>query len=256
MKKVIKSLLILFTAFSICSLPCLTGIASATTLGPDTTPAPPIIITPTPNQSFTTSDIDISGTSQNNTQVEIYVDDRLDGVADVLNQSSGNGTFSYQKNFSLTNGYHTIMVRAVNKLNRNLISDFASVGIKIVSYQSPTLLEPEGDITTDRPIIKGVAPNSAFIEIFIDGLYYDTIQAGTHASGTAGFTYSPLSNLSFGDHMVYVIAESPDGTKRSEKSNTLEFRIVSSDGTVPTPTPTPTPVPPADDLPYPAPPLL
>lgn len=258
MKKTLKFSFVFLIAFCFTILPCMSMIATAQaiTLSEGSLPSAPTITSPQGNQSYTSSDLCVNGFTQNGTYVEVYVNDRYDGDANIRFTQTVTAAFDYCKPFSLTAGYHSISVRAVNSSNPNLKSDFVSVGFKIVSYPAPILQRPAGQITTRRPALEGLAPSGAIIEVFYDNLSYGTYQVGTHVSGTAGFSIVVNSDLNYDSHIVYVIATSPDGTKISEQSNTLQFTIVPP-GTIINPVPGTTPTTAPDSGPaYPAPTLL
>lgn len=258
MKKTIKFSFVFLIAFCFAILPCMTMIAQAqTTLSAGSLPSTPTLTSPQSNQSYTSSDICVRGFTQTGTYVEVYINDKYDGQANVSQSETETSVFDYCKPFGLAPGYHSISVRAVNAANSQLKSDFASAGLKIVNYAAPILQKPEGQVTTKKPAVEGLAPSGAVIEIFFDNLSYGTYQAGTHSSGTAGFSVVVDSDLNYDKHTVYVIATSPDGTKVSERSNTLEFEVVVPGAVSPAPLPTPTPTPTPDaGLAYPAPTLL
>ncbi len=164
----------------------------------------------------------IAGVSQNDTIVEITVDEIVLGKTATNNHPSGTGNFFFQIESPLATGAHAVSARAIDESNQELkSSESDTVTITIIPFGAPTLfLDDEVTLTSAFTYIKGVAHNGSRIHIYIDNEDVETFDVGEHASGSVGFNHALKTPLQNGKHTVYLKAE--DGSGRFSPSTPLK----------------------------------
>lgn len=168
----------------------------------------------------------ITGVTENETKVAVYVDGTYNGQAKVANDPSGIANFSYTPFLDLTFGTHQIQVRAEAGKERSGLSELVTIAIER-PYVAPTLFEPVvNDITTpDQPFIVGVALDKSLVKVYIDGKLDGEIMTSDDDSGTGHFSYKPFLPLNPDkDHLVYAVAYDQMG-KESPYSNVVGFKV-------------------------------
>lgn len=167
-----------------------------------------ILLPPTLNQPFTATNsgtIIVSGTSQANSTVELYVNNQL--VHDTTVDDTGLFTF---RDVSINPGSNTIQARAKTDKAQSILSD-----PMIISYMnkqpSLTLDNPHnGDnISKDNNPITVSGKTDPDVKVTVNGFW-----ATTDASGNYSYTLS----LQNGDNQIKVIAT-------DQASNTIEKDI-------------------------------
>ncbi len=154
----------------------------------------------------------ITGETQNNTAIEVYLDDQLAGQAAVINGPLLTAYFTFRPTKNLAGGEHKIYVIAKDKNNPLLTSRSAAMNLYIWPFPQPTLF-PITQHRNGQPIIQGVAKNDSLIKIFADGQLQATFPVANHPSGTTAFSWVALLGKSFS-----ATATDPEG-KASALSN-------------------------------------
>ena len=78
----------------------------------DTAVPSPTLLSVYESQSFSTGRPLIAGVTKNDTRVAVFIDDTLNGLAQVTNDPSGTAHFSYYPFLSLKPGIHTVVIQA------------------------------------------------------------------------------------------------------------------------------------------------
>ncbi len=215
----------------------------------------PVVLFPHVGEVVKENSIEVSGQSDNDTTVNIYVDDVLDGTVQVKSGEGFKGTFSAHLNVPLSLGAHVIYViaRSTDKLaseksgeviityNPNAILQPPAPAVvelpveepavqalttPSVRVTAPTLRTPEWNtiVKAVHPVIDGVGRNGQTVAVYIDDKLDGTIVLGTHASGAVGFAYQSRQKLASGWHEVYAYSFNADSLK-SAKSGYLRFYL-------------------------------
>ena len=222
----------------------------------------PVVISPRVGEVVKESIIEIAGEGDNDTIVNIYVDDVLDGTAPIKNGEGLKGTFLARLNVPLSLGAHVIyaIAHSTDKLasekseeviityNPNAIvqppapeitappvepvtpgtNETASqpTQLPLVRVTAPTLRAPEWNtiVKAVRPVIDGVGRNGQTVALYIDDKLDGTLSLGAHTSGAVGFAYHARQKLSSGWHEVYAYSFNADSVK-SVKSRYLRFYL-------------------------------
>ena len=192
-----------------------------------TAPGTPTLLSPT--QGWTTTEVKplITGLTQDNTDVAVYIDGVYNGQATVADSGNGTASFTYRPFLNLSVGWHAVKVKAQE--SRNNLASAATVShefyVAPVNPQ-PTLLKPvvNKETTWKKPFIVGLAKNNTTIHVYIDGEYNGKTEVVNDPSGTANFAYKPFLKLKPGTHQVHVVSEDARGHK-SVVSETLNFVV-------------------------------
>ncbi|OJI06670.1 hypothetical protein BK004_02500 [bacterium CG10_46_32] len=181
----------------------------------------PIVVRPFQGQEFDSPVPVISGEAIGASEVLVFVDSVLNGVAKV----SGN-TFSYTPFLPLGSGGHAIQLQARDSQTKELSSESLVTLITIIPNPSPTLLVPyTGDtLGQDRVWAGGVAQNNSLVRVVVDGKEQARVMVKNHASGTGSFS-AELKNLLIGEHTITAIARDSRG-KESFISNMVTISIL------------------------------
>lgn len=186
----------------------------------------PTVLSPVPGARTLDKKPLITGVTQNDTKVAVYIDEVYNGQATVKNHQSGTANFSYQPFLDLKPGMHKVQVRAENAAKRSKLSGPVSLEVER-PYVAPTLFEPVVDETTipTKPIIIGVAKDDSLIKVYIDGKLDGEVMVKNDSSGTGSFGYTPYLELDPSkDHLAYAVAYDKNG-KESPYSNVVGFKV-------------------------------
>lgn len=168
----------------------------------------------------------LTGITDINTEVMVYVDGVFAGEAKITNFSKEINNFSFILPTNIESGQHKVKVLAKEKTSL-LLSVFSNeLDYYIKPLPAPTMIEPNENTVTGnvKPYIKGLIPSGTFARIYIDGVYNGKTEILEHESGTANFAYKPFLNLNAGNHTAWAITETVNG-KKSIVSNILHFKI-------------------------------
>ncbi|GAF72848.1 unnamed protein product, partial [marine sediment metagenome] len=169
---------------------------------------------------------EVTGLTQANTDVMVYIDDNFVGKAEVKSEGTATDNFYYQHLLALAEGEHKIMVIAADKVSLVLSPPSMEFKFVVLPLPAPTLIEPNKQTVTAKvkPLIKGLTVNNTFVHVYIDGVYNGSTNLISHQSGTANFAYKPFLNLAVGEHNAWAVAEDSSGRK-SKPSSLLNFRV-------------------------------
>jgi len=167
----------------------------------------------------------ISGLTQVNTEVLIYVDGNYINLAKINSENTETDNFYFEHSQSLPAGKHTIYAISRDKTSL-LLSPLREIEFIVPFLPTPTLIAPNENTVTGKvkPIITGLTVSNSLMHIYIDGVYNGKTSVVKHDSGTANFSYKPFLNLKIGWHTIQVIAENVQGEK-SALSAALNFKI-------------------------------
>lgn len=168
----------------------------------------------------------LTGVTDKNTEILIYIDGSFIGEAKIVNSDYENNTFNYLLPTNIEQGAHIIKALAKDKTSLVLSIFSNELEYFVSTLPAPTLIEPNTTTITSnvKPYIKGLIPSGTFARIYIDGVYNGKTDILEHSSGTANFAYKPFLNLKPGHHTAWAITEDENG-KKSEISNILNFEI-------------------------------
>lgn len=169
----------------------------------------------------------ITGLTSNDAEIEIYIDNNLNGFAKTKNGSTGTANFAYRPNKPLSAGAHEIRARAKVAGNPLIISLFSEPKqIEIVSFPAPTLIAPTDntELSIGRPVIRGLAKNDSYIKLYINDQEETAFKVKNHPSGTANFAYQTKS-LKSGNYFIYAQSLDLDNRRASQASNQLNIKI-------------------------------
>ncbi len=189
------------------------------------------------------------GLAFNNSELEIYLDDKLDNTFFVTNHASGVASFRYLPRERLTPGFHVVKVRAFSPDNRK--SDFSNeiifevrqnkqvmaapdlpneTGNFVPPVPAPTLREPKNGLVTKSQelVVSGVVHNEHFVKLFLDDNLMAEFMPAPHSSGVTSFIWEHNQPLAPGFHRVYAKDINPRG-QVSGQSNVLRFIVLGSE---------------------------
>src|SRR3990167_5586542 len=169
----------------------------------------------------------LRGVTNNDTSVAVYIDDILNGYAQVKNAKSGTASFAYEPFLPLGSGYHSVKVRAEKADGQR--SEVSSKVKFLVEdpYPAPTLFAPvvNKKASSTKPFIVGLVKNNSLVKVFIDGRLDGQFWVKKASGDIVDFSYKPFLPLDpKKDHLVYAIASDADG-KESMFSNVEGFRV-------------------------------
>ncbi|MCK5060957.1 hypothetical protein KAR28_00235 [Candidatus Parcubacteria bacterium] len=188
--------------------------------------AAPILLAP--NRNTVTGKVKplITGLSESQTTVHIFIDGVINGNTGVINNESGTANFAYDPFLNLSVGKHQARAVATSRDGRkSKLSNVLEFNIE-APMPAPTLLAPvvNSSSTRSQPFIVGLTKNDSLIKVFIDNNLDGQFIPDTHASGTANFAYKPFLPLSRGQHQIYVTATDSRG-KISAWSNSINYFV-------------------------------
>ncbi len=168
----------------------------------------------------------ITGISQANTAVMIYIDGVYAGDALTTRINPNSESFRFYPGFELSAGPHSVFAIAKDPTSLRLSPPSLEFEVYIIPLPAPTLIQPNIQTVTSKVkhLITGLTVNNSRVHIYIDGRYNGTTANLADKSGTANFAYQPFLNLSVGRHTAWAVAEDALG-RISGKSNILNFKI-------------------------------
>lgn len=155
--------------------------------------APPTILFPKDGSVVYTATPIIKGVSFNDTIVEIWVNDKLDGVVKVKNHSSGTGSFVYKLKTPLKNlRTYNLKIKAKDVYS-DIESDFsAKITFNTLLPPTPFIIQPKNNqiIRGKREIdIKGLVKSGNKVNLIINGKTVKQVVSGISKTGTSGFYF-------------------------------------------------------------------
>lgn len=190
-------------------------------------PSIPTLIWPQSSVHSITGAPIIKGLTQNDTEVEVYIDSQLNGMAKVKNGKQETASFAYSPFLTLKPGNHAVAVRAIDNTGQKSKLSEAVPFLVEKPYPAPSLFQPvvNSKTVSTKPFIVGVAANNSVVKVFIDGKLDGQFKVTNSESGTASFAYQPFLELDpTKDHLVYATAVGFTG-KESAYSNVIGFKV-------------------------------
>ncbi len=176
----------------------------------------PYLLFPTAGNYQTPSSLPlITGETQNDTAIDVYIDNKLAGQAEVISGPLFTAYFTYRPTKNLRSGEHQIYVVAKDKNNPALNAMAEKTKLYIIPFPSPTLFRISR-YTNDQPLIQGVAKNDSLIKIYADNQLQTSFKVVNHPSGTAAFNW--LAPADAAKAKFYATATDKEG-KESFDSN-------------------------------------
>ena len=165
----------------------------------------------------------ISGLTNKNTDVLVYIDDVLSGLATVKIGKTPTDSFNFRVQTKLKTGKHKIILVAKNKNTKILSAPTKEYFITVKGIARPIVYKPNSKFITGNPRqeITGWSDYGSIVYVYIDEKYDGKTKL---PAWTTNFTYKPAHNLTVGAHSVYVVAEDKNGEK-SATSETNRFII-------------------------------
>jgi large repetitive protein len=170
-----------------------------------TAPSTPVIVRPA-NGAFLNDNTPLYvGTADPNVTVAIVVDNVT--IASVV--AASNGSFSFDSANPLTDGPHSVIVRATDAAGNVSSASLPNVfTVDTVAPATPVIVDPTANQTVGLPstTIRGIAEAGSLVTIIID-----SVVAGTSTADSAGnfsFTTAPLTE---GQHSVSATARDAAG---------------------------------------------
>ena len=181
----------------------------------------PVLASPEQGQRFTAPAPVLTGAAQGASEVLVFIDSTLNGIAKVTDNR-----FLYAPFLPLGSGGHAIQLRSRDAASGELSELSLVTLITIIPNPAPTLLAPsEGaKLGADRVWVGGVAVNGSLVRILVDGVERARTQIKDHASGTASFGVE-LEGMEIGEHAVTAVARDFRG-KESFLSEPITINIL------------------------------
>ena len=193
----------------------------------DTAVPSPTLLSVYESQSFSTGRPLIAGVTKNDTRVAVFIDDTLNGLAQVTNDPSGTAHFSYYPFLSLKPGIHTVVIQAEKIATSERSMSSSVITFRIWDISAPTLIAPEGGVMRfDHParaIVAGLAKNDLTVNLHVDGMLADHLKVRNHSSGTANFAFNP--KVAPGTHTVFATSTDATGRISSKTSNMVTLVV-------------------------------
>ena len=206
----------------------------------------PTIYTPVLNNQTNWQQPWIVGLTLNDSIVEIYIDEKLNGTIRAINHESGVTDFKYLPIQKLLPGFHTVRIKA--KSLQGLESDFSKEIIfeikkgpsKMIAPElpiekdgfippvpAPTLITPNNNSVSknNKLIITGLVHNEHYVKIFMDNKLVGQFMPAEHSSGVTSFVWQADKLLNFGLHKIYAKCINPRG-QVSNKSNVIKIIVL------------------------------
>ncbi|MCK5211774.1 hypothetical protein KAJ89_03665 [Candidatus Parcubacteria bacterium] len=186
----------------------------------------PTLLVPNKNSVIGETKPLITGLSESDTTVHVFIDGIINGNTGIINNETGTADFVYQPFLNLSVGQHQAWAVAVSEDGRtSKLSNVLDFNIE-APMPAPTLMAPvvNSSSTHEQPFIVGLTKNDSLIKVFIDGNLDGEFISGIHASGTVSFAYQPFLPLSRGQHQIYVTATDSRG-KISIWSNSINYFV-------------------------------
>ncbi len=170
----------------------------------------------------------IAGLVQNDSVVDIYINNVLYGQAKTKNSPNGTASWSYTPTSELPLGDNDIYVVARSK-DGSVVSkkSFTNTFTITEPIPTPTLKEPvvNSETTYTKPFIVGLVPSGLSVEVYINGKLDGETKPEAHVSGTSNFKYLPSYTLNPGWYSVKTRSRS--GGLYSEFTDELVFEVKS-----------------------------
>ncbi len=185
------------------------------------TSAPPVAIaTPVSGSVSATPTVTVTGTTEANATVNVFLDGSTTAFCTVSADASGN--WSCPASSSLSDGPHAVTAVATDAAGNNSSPVTSSFTIDTTAPVAPVITAPgEGDTTSPTPTFAGTAEPGSTVELFVDGS--STAACTTTADASGHFSCVATTALSVGAHTV--VATSTDAAGNSTDSTTRSFTV-------------------------------
>lgn len=160
-----------------------------------------------PNEKTLTSNpkVMIEGTTLSGTWVNIFIDGVYNGKTSVLYDKSGTAKIQYRPFVDLSLGWHNAYAIAEDVADgKSLVSNTITFNIE-KPMPTPIIRSAYVD-ASGKLVVSGITKSGSKVRVYVDGRSIGSIQAGSHPSGTAGFTFVSLKTISAGSHKVFIAA--------------------------------------------------
>jgi hypothetical protein len=188
----------------------------------------------------------INGLVTPGNNVQIFINGKYDGLANISQITSDYSRFSYLSNPYSSNQKFEVMAigenisskelsaPAISQVNSTIEKSSFNTAPKIIpaseknsaTLTPPTLISPTGSVCVFTPYISGITLSHTSVLVYIDNKLATTLPTNNSSSTNFIFSYSSNLVLGRGTHSVYVVAENAAGVK-SLKSSTVNFCISS-----------------------------
>ncbi len=183
--------------------------------------------------NFSTGDFALA-----NLKVQVFIDNQLNGLATLSSTSNQSiGQFKYYPFLNLLPGSHTASIRVLH--GSEIIEQGAVRTFVVYGYPAPILSQP---VDNQIPL---VAKSNSLVRIYIDGQLDGEVRVSNDPSGTASYSYEPVTELvDYAEYTITATARPNEQSPESKQSNSVIF--VQIPEVVPGPTPAPT-TPPVEE---------
>lgn len=195
-------------------------VSPSNTFTVDTSLPPVAIVTPTSGSVSGTSTVTVTGTTEPNATVNVFLDGATTAFCTVTADASGN--WSCPASASLSDGPHAVTAVATDAAGNDSTPATHAFTIDTTAPVVPVITAPgEGDTTSPTPTFAGTAEPGSTVALFVDGGSTPVCTATADASGN--FTCVASTALAVGAHSV--IATSTDAAGNSSDSATRNFTV-------------------------------
>ncbi|HYH96383.1 Ig-like domain-containing protein, partial [Hyalangium sp.] len=184
-----------------------------------TIPPPPVIVTPADNSVTNDTTPDITGTSEANTTVTIFLGSQQLGTT----QADAAGSWSFTPTAPLAEGTYDVSAVATNAVgNTSERSNTHRFTIDTTPPGAPVITSPQNDevLSNNRPPLSGTAEPNSTVTVTLNGNNLGT--ATTDATGN--WTLTPATPLADGPYTAVATATDVAGNT-SAPSNSVRFVI-------------------------------
>jgi hypothetical protein len=195
----------------------------AVTVTIDTTPpGVPVVLEPAQGSQVRDPTPEVTGTSEPNASIDVYIDGRLVGTA----IADGEGRWSLTVTSPLSQGEHTVAALARDRAgNAGMLSAANRFLVDSVAPPAPTVTGPPSPTNDPTPRASGTAEPGTRVDVYVDGQLVGTATAGQDGSWSI-----ELPTLPEGTHAVSAVAVDPAGNESAPGA-----RVVTVDTTPPAP---------------------
>lgn len=139
-------------------------------------------------------------------------------------KADSDGAWSITPSEDLETGEHEVYIQ-ITDTEGNSSAKIKIGTIAIIPAGEFVIWPREGAIaTTQKPVIKGLAPSGHTVKVYIDDAYNGQAQATIHSSGTGHFAYTPFVDLILGAHTAKIVVENSQGI-RTHASDNITFHL-------------------------------
>jgi hypothetical protein len=200
----------------------------------------PTIVTATETYLQGTRTLEVRGLAPADTDILIYVNLQVAGIARTSEEEGELSSFYYKQNKNLPGGSYQVTAVARDQ-ESFVVSDFSAAKTltetkPIIEKQvapkviPPTLLRSvvDSESSYNRPKLIGQALSGLRVEVYVDDVKDGQLLMDEDKGGTVQFEYVTNKTLSAGQHKVYLYAIDKENN-RSERSNMIFVNVAGLD---------------------------